>query len=80
MKMLGEKHAKLADYLKFDTALGRDQNIDLGKESSLASAEYLTIRGGVKLSQFAPERYRDTHGKGKNQDPDGDSEHVDSQK
>jgi hypothetical protein len=45
------------DFLKYDTTLGREQNIDIGKPTSLANFENLNIKRGVKLSQFMPEKY-----------------------
>jgi hypothetical protein len=45
------------DFLKYDTTLGREQNIDIGKPTSLANFENMNIKRGVKLSQFMPEKY-----------------------
>ena len=49
-----EYNFRLTELLKFDTTLGREQNIELGKESSLANYDNMVIKGGVKLTQFAP--------------------------
>ena len=51
------KNAKLAELIKYDTTLGREQNIDLGKDSSLTNNEALKLKGGVKLSTFATEKH-----------------------
>ena len=45
---------KLAEYIKFDPALGREQHISMGKESSLSNADIFNAKGGVSLTQFAP--------------------------
>ena len=49
MKLSSDKNVKLVEYLKYDTTLGRDQNIELGKESTLASSDCMVIPGGVRL-------------------------------
>ena len=52
MKILNDDNAKLANFIKYDTTLGRDQNIDINKESSLANIEKMKdkLLGGVKLT------------------------------
>ena len=50
------KNFSLVDYIKYDTTLGREQNIDLGKESSLVSKDIMRIKGGIKLTEFAPQK------------------------
>ena len=50
------KNLSLVDYIKYDTTLGREQNIDLGKESSLVSKDVMKIKGGIKLTEFAPQK------------------------
>jgi hypothetical protein len=41
-------------YIQYDAALSREQNIQIGKESSLSNSEMMNIKGGVSLTQFAP--------------------------
>ena len=50
------KNFSLVEYIKYDTTLGREQNIDLGKESSLVSKDVMRIKGGIKLTEFAPQK------------------------
>lgn len=45
-----EKNGKLADYIKYDAQLGREQNITMAKESSLGNQEVMEIKEGVTLS------------------------------
>lgn len=52
--MVMDKNTKLADFIKFDSTLGREQNIGMGKESSLSNTDIIKIKGGVTLTQFAP--------------------------
>ena len=59
MKLSSDKNVKLVEYLKYDTTLGRDQNIELGKESTLASSDCMVIPGGVRLQEFGPDKYVD---------------------
>ena len=40
--------------MKYDSTLGRDMTIQMGKNSSLADSEAILIKGGVKLTCFAP--------------------------
>lgn len=54
--MMHDKNFRLTDYLKYDTQLGRDQNIEIGTTSSLAAQENIHIMGGVTLTCFAPEK------------------------
>jgi len=61
IKLTNDKNVKLCEYLKSDTTLGRDQNIGLGKESTLASSEVMVIPGGVKLQEFGPDKYVDDY-------------------
>ena len=61
LKLANDKNVKLSEFLKYDTTLGRDQNIELGKESTLASSEVMIMKGGVKLSEFAPDKYVDDY-------------------
>lgn len=49
-----DKNSKLVDFIRFDSTLGREQNIQMGKESSLSNAEQMRIQEGVVLKQFAP--------------------------
>ena len=51
-KILNDSDGKLADFIKYDTTLGRDQNIEINKESSLANIEKMRDKmlGGVKLT------------------------------
>lgn len=39
--------------MKYDSTLGRDMTIQMGKNSSIADAEAIVIKGGVKLTTFA---------------------------
>lgn len=56
MQQLSNKDSQLASFIKYDTTLGREQNIEIAKESSLANSERIQMRGGVKLTQFHPEK------------------------
>ena len=49
-----DKGAKLTDFLQYDTTLGREQNIVMGKVSSLGDTEGMEVKPGVKLTQFLP--------------------------
>lgn len=49
-----DKNSKLTEYIKYDSALGREQNITMGKESSLSNGQQMRIEEGVVLKQFAP--------------------------
>lgn len=49
MKIAYDKNVQLIEYLKYDTTLGRDQNVELGKESTLCSSDVMVIPGGVRL-------------------------------
>ena len=51
---LMDKGAKLTDFLQYDTTLGREQNIVMGKVSSLGDTEGMEVKPGVKLTQFLP--------------------------
>ena len=44
-----DKSYRLTDYMKYDSALAREQNVDFGKESNLASYENISIKKGVNL-------------------------------
>jgi hypothetical protein len=46
---LADKNAALVDFLAYDTTLGREQNIDMGKTSALANVESMQIKKGVTL-------------------------------
>jgi hypothetical protein len=48
------KNFSLVDYIKYDTTLGREQNISFGKDSSLVCKDVMKIQGGIKLTEFAP--------------------------
>tara|TARA_B110000285_G_C15113445_1_gene612555 strand:- start:681 stop:905 length:225 start_codon:yes stop_codon:yes gene_type:complete len=48
-----DKSAKLADLLKNDTTLGRENVVDLGKSSN-DIAKIIEVRGGAIYRQFAP--------------------------
>lgn len=56
MQVLNNKDSQLVNFIKYDTTLGREQNIDIHKESSLSNFERIEMRGGVKLTQFHPEK------------------------
>ena len=56
MQQLQNKDSQLVDFIKYDTTLGREQNIDINKESSLSNFDRMDMRGGVKLTQFRPEK------------------------
>ena len=53
---LMDKNAKLSDYLKYDSALSRDQQIEIGRISTLGDAEKISISMGVALTQFGPQK------------------------
>lgn len=42
--------------MKYDSTLGRDMTIQIGKNSSIGDSEAIIIKGGVKLTTFAPQR------------------------
>ena len=50
------KNFSLVEYIKYDTTLGREQNIGLGKESSLVSKDIMKIQGGIRLTEYAPQK------------------------
>lgn len=52
-----DKNFKLTEYIQYDTNLGREQNIELGKDSGLDPSKGMITEGGVTLRQFAPEKY-----------------------
>ena len=56
MKKMQDPKFKLIDYLKYDSSLGRDQQIEIGKQSSLVSGDHFHIKGGVKLTEFIPDK------------------------
>lgn len=56
LEQLSKPEAELVNFIKYDTTLGREQNIELAKESSLANSERIHIKGGVKLTRFRPEK------------------------
>lgn len=58
LKLISNRNTQLISFIKFDTTLGREQNVELAKESSLANTEKLQVRGGVKLTQFHPQKRR----------------------
>ena len=58
---LMQKDSKLSDYIKFDSALGREQNIEFGRHSTLADADSLDVNRGCTFTQFAPQRRLDLH-------------------
>ena len=45
-----QKDSKLAEYIKFDSALSREQNIELGRVSTLGDANVIDICNGVVLT------------------------------
>ena len=49
-----DKNASLVEYVHLDPTLSREQNISLGRESSLTNTDLMKISGGVKMTQFAP--------------------------
>ena len=51
-----DKNSKLIDFLQYDTTLGREQNIVIGKVTSLCDTEGLDVKPGVKLTQFLPQK------------------------
>ena len=53
--MVINANSKLADYIKHDTALGRDQNINMGKEGFIDNNKIKAL-GGVTITEFAPTR------------------------
>ena len=58
MQILSDQNSKLSAYIKYDTTLGREQNIEFSKESSLANKDRIVIKGGVKLTNFHPDKQR----------------------
>lgn len=49
------KNGKLVDYIKYDSTLGRDQNIANNTNSSLSNDDILKrLKGGVTIKTFAP--------------------------
>lgn len=53
---LSEQDSQLVAYIKYDSALSREQNVDLRRVTSLANVEDIKVKPGVILKQFAPER------------------------
>ena len=51
-----DKNFKLTEYIQYDTNLGREQNIELGKDSSLDPSKTMYPTGGVVIRQFAPQK------------------------
>jgi len=51
---LMDPDSKLIDFLQYDSALSREQNIEMGKVSSFGDREAITMAQGAKLTQFAP--------------------------
>lgn len=43
LEKLSNKNSKLAEYIKFDSALSRDQAIDIGRISTLGDVESMNI-------------------------------------
>lgn len=56
-KIMHDKDFRLVEFLKYDSGLGREQNIEMGNASSLAAQENIYVKGGVTLSCFAPVKY-----------------------
>lgn len=56
-KIMTDKNFKLTEFIQYDTNLGREQNIELGKDSSLDPSKSIFPSGGVTLRQFAPDKY-----------------------
>ena len=56
LEKLSQPDAAIVNFIKYDTTLGREQNIDLAKESSLANSDRIHIKGGVRLTRFRPEK------------------------
>ena len=44
-----DPQAKLVDFMKFDSVLSREQNIDMGRPSTLGDFDAIAIENGVKL-------------------------------
>ena len=57
---LGKKNSKLANFVKYDAALSRDQQIDLGRLASLGNTEEINISSGVVLREYGPEKTQNT--------------------
>jgi hypothetical protein len=51
-----EANGPLTKLIEFDSAIGREQNVRHGKESSLSDLKSIKINKGVTISQFAPSK------------------------
>lgn len=56
VQQLSQPGYQLVNFIKYDTTLGREQNIEIAKESSLANSDRILMKGGVKLTRFRPEK------------------------
>lgn len=61
--------------MKYDSTLGRDMTIQMGKNSSIADSEAIIIKGGVKLTTFAHQK-KSKYGNQQTQEDEEES-HVD---
>lgn len=57
---LNKKETRLANFIKYDTFLGKEQNIMISKESSFDNIDIMQMKGGVKLTQFYPQKIGQT--------------------
>jgi hypothetical protein len=73
LENLRKKDSRLSEYLKYDSALSRDQEIEMGRVSSLGDTEVMKIEGGVLLKQFGPQKRIDG---GKKDKTNNDGEEV----
>jgi hypothetical protein len=71
-----DKNFRLTDYIKYDTQLGRDQNIEIGTTSSLGAQDNIHIMGGVTLTCFAPQKRLDQGRQQKKENLVDDDKHM----
>lgn len=55
---LQDPEARISDFIRYDTAVGREQAIDINRVSTLSNFEVMNLKPGVKLTQFAAEANR----------------------
>lgn len=60
LRVLGNKGARLVDFIKFDSALSRDQNIEVARVGTLGNIDDLDLSSGVVVRKYAPERRLNT--------------------
>lgn len=57
MEKLSQHDSRITDYIKYDANINRDQNIEIGRVTSLGNLDEINVQPGVKLQQFAAEKF-----------------------